>query len=412
MNATLVLLGGLLTQAQEAGGAAPRAYGEAPEGMSAFESMGQAYRWLFTEVPSYRGPGRDRPVNPALTEIRLGLIATLEGRGSEIGRSMRDGIILALEEANQDGGAHGLPFRLLERNDQGPWGASSNEMARLTLEDEVWAVFGSAEAASVHIALRVALKTRTPVISTGCSDPTLTETGIPWIVRTFPDDRQNAYRLAHTIYREQNQRRVAVVRVNDKYGRMGVQEFIEASVRLGRPPPLEIRFPPGETDFAAQIRRVAGSGADAVCFWGQAEEGGHFVRQLRQAGIDWPLYGCDLLVSPRFLELAGKAAEGAVLTTPWNREREGPRFARFQQAFQTRFVRPPDAFAAYGYDGARLVVAAIRSAGLNRPRIRDQLYEPSVFEGVVGTVQLDASRNNVTGVFLTRVEEGVFRAVW
>jgi branched-chain amino acid transport system substrate-binding protein len=321
---------------------------------------------------------------------------------------MRDGIVLALEEANAAGGYHERPFKLIERDDHGPWGASSNEMVKLAYDDHVWLVFGSAEASSIHIALRVALKIGMPMVSTGCSDPTVTETNIPWVIRTFPDDRQNVYRLASFIYGGEGRRRVAVVRVNDKYGRMGIGEFMEASRRLGRASPLEIRFLPGDSDFHEQLAKVAESGADAVYFLGGVEEGGRFAKQLRESGSTLPLYGHDLLVSPRFLELAGPAAEGAVLATPFDPRREDAPFVAFRDRFTARFQRTPDAFALYGFDGARIAVAAIRKAGLNRPRIRDALYEPDHYDTIAGSIRLDPTRNNVGPVLLTRVTNGGF----
>lgn len=418
MNApALPLLVAVLWQAapQQAAPPAPAAapvenhnYGNAPEGMEAFAKLGRGYRQFFTTVPEFNGPGRDAAEPADVTEVKLGIITTLTGRGSEAGRAMRDGILLALEEENAAGGLHGLPFRLIERDDHGPWGASSNEMVKLAYDDHVWLVFGSAEASSIHVALRVALKIQMPMVSTGCSDPTVTETSIPWVIRTFPDDRQNAYRQASFLYGSEKRRRVAVVRVNDKYGRMGIGEFIEASRRLGRAPPLEIRFLPGDTDFHEQIAKVAESGADAVYFLGGVEEGGLFVRQYRESGGKLPLYGHDLLVNPRFLELAGSAAEGMVLTTPLDPRRDDAPFVAFRDRFVRRFQRAPDAFALYGYDGARIAVAAIRKAGLNKPRIRDALYEPDHYETIAGAIRLDPTRNNVGPVLLTRVTNGGF----
>jgi branched-chain amino acid transport system substrate-binding protein len=391
---------------------APRHYGNAPEGMEAFARTPAVYRRFFTTVPEFDGAGRDEPEPTGLKEVKLGIITTLTGRGGDAGRAMRDGVLLALDDENAAGGLRGLPFRLVERDDHGPWGASSNELVRLYYDEQVFAVFGSSEATSIHVALRVALKLGMPMISTGCSDPTVTETGIPWIIRTFPDDRQNAYRLASWIYEACRHASTAVVRVNDKYGRMGIGEFIKASRRLGHAPPLEIRFLPGDRDFHEQIAKVAASGADAVYFLGAAEEGGLFVRQLRAAGVTLPVYGHDLLVSPRFLELAGPAAEGVVVTTPVDPQRSDAPYAEFRRRFAARFGYAPDEFALYGYGGARIVAAAVRKAGLNRARIRDALYEPASYETLAGTIRLDPTRNCITPALLTRVEHGAFSRAW
>ena len=84
----------------------------------------------------------------------------------------------------------------------------------------------------------------------------MTETGLPWIVRLTPDDRQTGYRLARLVFEERGLSRVAVLRSSNRYGRFGVREFRDAARRLGRPLPMEVQFAPGQEDFTSELDRL------------------------------------------------------------------------------------------------------------------------------------------------------------
>lgn len=394
--------------------AAEEAYGRTPQRLRPYGKWdAQPYRRFFTASPEYRGPGREEPEPAGLKAVKLGLFTPVEGPGddAEAGRATADGIRLALEEAGAAGGYKGLPFELIVKNDQLLWGASSKVTVDLAYKDKVWAVLGSIDSNSTHVAIRMALKIHLPFVNVGSNSPDLTETNIPWIIRTNPDDRQTGYVLARHIFEERGFSRVAVLRSADRYGRTGVGKFRDAAVRLGRPLPLEILLDPAEKDFASQLDRVAASSVQAVVLWTKARQGGRLVRALRARGLQVPVFGPDRLAGPAFLEEAGPAAEGATITSWLDLQSAAPAWTGFQARFRRRYGRDPDAFAAYGYDSANLLAGAIRRAGLNRVRIMDELWKQKSYSGVSGDMSFDKTGNNVSPPVLARVQGGrlVFR---
>ena len=97
-------------------------------------------------------------------------------------------------------GTAASPFELMIHNDQAVWGASSNEIVKMTYDDKVWAMHGSISGDTTHIALRVSLKTEVPIVNSAATDPTIPETIIPWYLSTIQDDRVQCYTLARRIY--------------------------------------------------------------------------------------------------------------------------------------------------------------------------------------------------------------------
>lgn len=404
VSAALAQAGSALGPVQEA------TYGATPDALRPYRAAEQVYWRYFESPPLYRGVGRDARAPEDLDALRIGLIAPLEGAGeTEIGRSILQGVTLALEQANARGGFRPeVPYELVVRNDAAVWGDSSNTLVDLAWREKVWGVIGSVDGASTHVALRVALKAELAMVNTACTDPTLTETAIPWIVRNYPDDRQHGYRLAQAVFVERGHARVAVLRSNDKYGRMGVKEFMDAARRLGHPIVVELRYAPGEVDVEVQLERIRSVEPDALVLWGASQDCGRIVARARELGLAASIFGNDRLLTRGFLEAAGSAAEGVVATSPLDPDCDLPQWLAFVERYRARFEQAPDAFAAYSYDGARLLLGAIERAGANRALIRDELFASRELSGLLGPVPLDASFTNVGALHVLQVRDGRF----
>jgi ABC-type branched-subunit amino acid transport system substrate-binding protein len=314
-----------------------------------------------------------------------------------------------VEQANAAGGYRGLPFRLIEYEDLPRWGASSNTIVRMAYEDHVWAALGSVSGDSSHIAIRVALKALLPVMNSATGDPTLTETAIPWAFRCIADSRQESYALARTIFVEHGLRRIAVIRANSRYGRMGIVELRDAAKRLGHPLVTEVNWIPGAEDLSPLVERVASTRPDGLVVWGGAEMAGRALAQARALGLDVPAFGPSRVIDERFLKEAGAAAEGFTAVATFDPTSSDPAWLAFREVYRQRWDEEPDAYAAHAFDGMNLVLDAVREAGLNRVRIRAALAAVERYQGVTGPIVFDNTFNDVGPVYLARVEEGAFR---
>lgn len=389
----------------------PSNYSNTPDEMVPFGRYQKAYKMFFEEPQPFLGPGRDKKAPEGLETVRIGFLGPLEGSYEEaLGLQMLQGSMLAIAEANAKGGYNGIPFELMKHNDVGLWGAAANTIVEMD-EEGVWAILGSIDGIVTHVALRVALKLEIPMVNTGDPDPTLTETRIPWIIRNIGDDRQSSYALANEIYLKRGIKQVAVMRTNQRYGRVGIMEFSDASTRLGHPLLFELQFAEGDTSFTKQLNRIANTPAEAIVIWGNAREIAAIVKQMRALGMEQQVFGSDRLVSDEFLALAGEHAEGIVSTYPYNPTLDNEILQQFNKTYFERYNMEPDVFAAHAYDGMNLIIESIQRAGLNRTKIRDLLTDLKTFQGyqgVTGELILDASWNDVGDIWMAEIINGEF----
>ena len=386
-------------------------YGKAPDELFPYQKYAKAYKYHFLEPIQFYGAGRELHPPVDLKEIRIGFLGPLSGSVLvPQGKQMLQGATLAMEEANKKGGYKGIPFVLMPHNDAGLWGAAANEVVKMD-DEKVWIFMGSIDDIVSHVALRAALKLEIFMLCVGDPDPTFTETNIPWMNRVIPDDRQSGYQLVTRIYKKDGHARVAVIRANNRYGRVGIKIFSENATRVGHPMVIEERFNDGETDFKTQLERITVTNPDAILVWGNAKESGLILKQMREIGLKQPVYFSDRVVNPEFLTIAGPLAEGIVTTCQYNPTADNTRLKAFQTNYLKRFGQEPDVFAAHAYDGMNIIVEAIRKAGLNRVLIRDLLTDRKTFQnydGVTGKIILDGSWNNIRDIFIAEVHNGKF----
>ena len=387
-------------------------YGKTPDKYFPYNNFQKAYKYHFLEPVQFYGAGREKLPPKGLEEVRIGFLGPLEGSPIvPLGKQMLNGTILALEEANNKGGYNDIPFKLMVHNDVGLWGAAANEVIKMD-DEKVWVWLGSIDDIVSHVALRATLKVEIMMVNTGDPDPTFTETNIPWVIRVISDDRQSGYAMASYIYEKMGHDRVAVIRANNRYGRVGIMEYSGVAVRLGHPVMIEERFELGETDFKMQLENIKKSSPDAILIWGNAKESALILRQIRELGMQQPVYGSDRIVSPEFLKIAKEHAEGIVTTCQYNPEADIPELKAFQANYLKRFNQEPDVFAAHAYDGMNIIIKAIHKAGLNRVLIRDVLTDLKTFQnyqGITGKIVLDGSWNDIGDIWMAKVEKGKFK---
>jgi len=294
-------------------------YAGEPTDLSPYEKFAQPYDLNYIRPNIYVGSGREIPDPSDISEVRIGFFAPVEHSPEKpFGVRMLHGAQLAIEEANARGGYGGKPFKMMLHNDYDNWqaktvygddrptdpsiwGSPSDETVKMVYDDQDWAIFGSISSETTHIALRVALKAEIPIVNSASTDPTIPETYIPWYFTDLQDDRVQGLTLARHIYTELGLKRVALLRINSRYGRFGVIKFRDASRRLGHPVVIEQKFLPGDTDYTRSLKIIQSSRADAIVLWTDEIPAANILKQMRALGMKQRVFGPYRTLGPELL---------------------------------------------------------------------------------------------------------------
>jgi branched-chain amino acid transport system substrate-binding protein len=399
-------------------------YAGEPADMSPYEKFAKPYDLNYVRPNIYVGSGRDIPDPKGLAEVRIGFFGPIDRSPEKaFGMRMLHGAQMAVEEWNARGGYGGIPFKLMLHNDYDNWqaktvygdnrstdpsiwGSASDETVKMVYDDRDWAIFGSISSESTHIALRVALKAEIPIVNSASTDPTIPETYIPWYFTDLQDDRVQGLTLARRIYTELGLKRVALLRINSRYGRFGVLKFRDVSRRLGHPVVIEQKFMPGDTDYSRALKIIQSSRADAIVLWTDEIPAANILKQMKALGMKQRVFGSYRTLGPELLTEAGSATEGFEAVFPYDPTRKEPKWVDFNARYETRFSEKPEQFASLAYDAMNATLESICKAGLNRARIHDALADIEEYDGVTGHMIFDPNQKNVAPMYLGSVHNG------
>jgi branched-chain amino acid transport system substrate-binding protein len=399
-------------------------YARTPRDLEPYGHFADPYYQNYTHPNLYAGAARDIPEPTNLKEVRIGFLGPIAKQADQVfGLRMLHGAQLAIDEANARGGFGGKPFRLMvhddytnwqygaEAGEERPtdaaiWGAPLDEAVKMIYGEKDWAIFGSISSESTHMMLRLALKAEFPIVNSASTDPTVPETYVPWYFTDLQDDRVQSYTLARRIFTELGLKRAGLLRVNNRYGRMGVEKFRDAARRLGHPLVIEQKYLPGDTDFTRELRILRESRVDSIVIWGDEAETASILKQMRQLGMQQHVFGSYRTLGDDLLVNAGSAAEGFEAVFPYDPSRDDPQWLAFRQRYEARFGEQPEQFAALAFDSMNILLQSICRAGLNRARIQDALNQVYQYDGVTGHMVFDPNDKNVNPMFLGTVHEG------
>ncbi len=365
------------------------------------------YDSIATDGENYAGPARGSTWDETGSTVYIGLLAPMHGPGMAEGEALVAAARMALEYSTQRPLPGGRHVELAIGDESGPaWGHVSDVILHLVLQQDVVALITSSDGTDTHVSEQVGNRIGVPILTLS-NDATTTQIDIPWIFRLGPSDLQQAQSIAQNIYRKRGLNKVMVIFAGDHDGRGGVAAMRQAARSLNAAVPKELALDPLRPDLTSVVRQIQAGSPQAIVLWTRADVAQRLLPMLRAAGISIPVY---------FSQQAAQAGSGLTLTpTGGNGEddsnslsvwtiTERAEDAAMGKSFATRYFqqtgRPPSAAAAEAYDAVCLTVRALRAAGPNRARMRDQLARTRDYSGASGTIRFDHEGNNTTQVHL------------
>lgn len=338
----------------------------------------------------------------------IGVIGPLTGPAAPYGLAHRNGARLAAEQINAAGGLHGQRLEVIFADDANDKVKAAEEARTLIYDRGAVAILGAITSDNTMNIQRICEKAEVPLLTAVSTNPFITRVNFRYSFRCLSDDDIQAMALAQHTATTLRLRRVAIIHDSNKYGSQGARTYQAIAQRLGQTIVANEAYDSGATNFQAQLARIRQANPDGLLIWGLARESALVARQAREMGIAATMFGGDGLAPANFLDLAGPAAEGVILTYPFNPLRGGDKTRAFLEAYRQRFEQEADSFAAHAYDGLMLLAEAIRLGGTDPRRVRDALASFAAYEGVTGRGGFDASGNETRPVELARVQDGRF----
>jgi branched-chain amino acid transport system substrate-binding protein len=347
----------------------------------------------------------------AESKIKVGILGPMTGPGSLMGQGMRDGALMVFDEINASGGINGKKIDAVVMDDQAQITLGINATKKLVYKDEVLAIIGTPNSPVCLATMKISEESETPQIMFGVA-PKITQTGNKWFIRVTPSDQILAGNFVKFATQELKLTKVAILHDSSDYGKGGLSAVEKKLEEYTFKPVIVESFNVGDKDFSAQLNKIKNSGAEGVFLWGLYVEGAQIVTQAKQLGLSMPFFASSGVLQGAFLDLAGKTAEGLYVVTYFSLDNPDSDVQAFLKAYRDKYQRDPTPTSALAYDGANVLVNAVKKAGLNKKNIMEELRSIKGYNGVTGLMEADDTGQAGRSSIIMQIKDGKPVVVW
>jgi branched-chain amino acid transport system substrate-binding protein len=289
----------------------------------------------------------------AQSTVYIPAILELSGAGAVSGTNFRDGMLMAVDEINAKGGILGRKIETQLLDTQSDAGTSRAQVQRV-LDNKPYVIFGPVFSGSVLVAMLLTQQAEIPEI-VGGEAAAITQRNNPYVFRTSFGQQFSMPKIANYIRDGIKAKTVAVLWVNNDFGKGGRDNFIREMTARNIKVVADVSTESGQADFSADVVKIKGANADAIFVYTNEEESARFLREARKQGIKAPLIGETTLLGQKVIELAGDAANGVRGHVGLTVDAPIPAVKEFAERFKKRFNYVCDHNGIKGYTAVYFV---------------------------------------------------------
>ncbi len=300
---------------------------------------------------------------PALAQQEVKIIDTVElsGPGAASGLNWQKGADMAVAEINAQGGILGRKINLTHIDNQSNAGVAKAVVAK-AIDEDPYAIIGPIFSGDVMVTMPEVEQAQIPQIMGGEAAP-LTKQGYHYTFRTSLSQAAGLPPLAAYFAKDVKLKTIAVVWVNNDYGRDSQDIMLPALAKDGIKVLADISTEQGQLDFSNVALAVIKSGADAVFSYLNEEELARLLTELKKQGYDKPRFGETVLISAKVIQLAGPAAEGAIGHVGLSADVPNPLIKAFAAKFKKEYGFETDHNGIKGYYAIQLIKVITEKMG-------------------------------------------------
>jgi branched-chain amino acid transport system substrate-binding protein len=316
----------------------------------------------------------------AACDKEIAFFGALTGPAAGLGQQILLGVQLAVDQYNADNAD--CEVKLDQIDSQGNPDQAPSLATEAAGNDALLGVVGPAFSGESAAAGPIFAEANLPTITPSATNPTLADNGWDTFHRILGNDATQGPAAATYIADTLGSTSVFVMDDASEYG-AGLAEIVADT--LGDSVVGTDTIQQGQTDFAASVTKVKASKADTLFFGGYYAEAALIISQLRDGGWDGTFVVADGVKDPGFIEGAGKAAEGTIITCPCI-PAEDPAVAEFASAFaDANNGQAPGTYSAEAYDAANVFLSGLADGAGDRAAMLDWVNnydEPGVTKQV------------------------------
>ena len=342
--------------------------------------------------------------------VKIGAIFSVTGPAAFLGAPEAKTARMLIDRMNATGGVNGSKLKLVLKDSGGNTEKAVSFAKQLIEEDKVLAIIGPSTSGETMQIKALCEENRMILVS--CAAAELIVNPVAHYVFKVPQKDSQAVTWIYRTMKKKGISKIAVLSSNDGFGDAGKKQLEALAKGEGIEILVDEVYDKQATDLTDILTKVKGqAGVEAVVNWSIVPAQSIVAKNLRQIGLEIPLFQSHGFGNRKYVERAGAAAEGILF--PASRllvvdelpdsHPQKQVLAAYKQEYETTYKEDVSTFGGHAYDALMVVVEGLKRAGsADREKVRDAIEHLKGFVGTAGVFNYSVTDH--TGLDLTAFE--------
>jgi branched-chain amino acid transport system substrate-binding protein len=358
--------------------------------------------------------------------IKIGALFALSGPAAAIGMPTKLVAEMVVAKINKEGGINGRPLELVIGDTESDAAKAATIAKKFIYQDKVAAIIGPTRTDSGMAVKKIVEEAGMPTFMTVGGDPVIMggeKFGSYNFVFKSPQRSSIAVKRLFSYLKSKDIKTIGLITATDGFGKDGLHWLEKLAPEYGLEIVAKESFGPQDTDMTAQLTKIKNAKPQAIICWTIGPAGAIVSKNKAQLGVDIPLFQCHGLPDPKYIELAGKAAEGdrmpstklmAVDELP-DTDPQKPVIKEFIHLYKDVYHYdkqfPINTHSGYAWDAIMIVADGMKKAGTDPAKLKDAIEQTKGYIGVSGIYNLTPEDHNGLGedsMVIVQVKDGKF----
>ena len=360
----------------------------------------------------------------ATEPIKIGAIYSLSGPAAAIGTPTKLVTQMVVEKINKEGGINGRPIELVVGDTESDPTKAVMVIKKFINVDKVAAIIGPDRTDLGMAVKKLVEDAGVPTFMTVGGDPVIMSGGplgtCKWVFKS-PQRSSVAVEKLYDYLKKANLKKVALITAADGFGKDGKGWLEKLAPKYGLTIVANESFNPKDTDMTAQLTKLSSAKPDSIVCWTIGPAAAIVAKNVKQLNLKEPLFQCHGIPDPKYVELAGPAAEGSIMPSTklmaWEQLPDSDPQKKvikdfvhlYNDVYKINNEFPINTHSGYAWDAIYIVANAMKKAGVEPAKLRDAIEQTKGYVGISGIYNLTPEDHNGLGtdsMIMVRVKDG------
>ena len=321
--------------------------------------------------------------------IKVGAIFAVTGGAANLGGPEAKTAEMLVEKINKEGGVNGQKIELIVKDSGGKKENAVSLAKQLIEEDKVLAIIGPSTTGETLAIKNICQESKTILLSCAAAEDIVNPVA-SYVFKT-PQKDSDAVRRIFQVMKAKGITKIGVITSNDGFGMTGGKQLANLANLAGITIAISEAYDTQETDLTGVLTKVKGQDVNAVVNWSVGPAQSMVAKNMKQIGLDVPLFQSHGFGNIKYVQAGGEATNGTIFPCgrlliaeilPDSHPQKAV-LVGYKKDYESRYKEDVSTFGGHAYDAVLILVEGIKKAkSTDKEKVRDAIEN---LKGLVGT---------------------------